>query len=219
MASAVQCRAARTSSSKSRRQPYVARRFLSFLHTNPLSLPYLSTTRVIANADSEVVSCTRSGATSRPGRGSSWATSSRVWSSRRARASRRSSQGTRSCLPSRLPGEYASTGVENMVRTIDSGWRHAVGAASTARMAIPRAVSTVCFLAAPSCKTENPSYRPDSSWTVALTRMTRDGGQAEYVRVPYADGTVMKAPPEIQDQCLVLMVRNSSFMIRDVKRC
>lgn len=38
--------------------------------------------------------------------------------------------------------------------------------------------------------------------------MTRDGGQAEYVRVPYADGTVMKAPAEIQDQCLVLMVRN-----------
>lgn len=33
----------------------------------------------------------------------------------------------------------------------------------------------------------------------------RDGGQAEYVRVPYADGTVMKAPSEIKDQHLVLM--------------
>ncbi|KAF3770053.1 hypothetical protein M406DRAFT_343984 [Cryphonectria parasitica EP155] len=32
-----------------------------------------------------------------------------------------------------------------------------------------------------------------------------DGGQAEYVRVPNADGTVMRAPSEIQDQCLVLM--------------
>ncbi|KAK0711291.1 alcohol dehydrogenase [Lasiosphaeris hirsuta] len=32
-----------------------------------------------------------------------------------------------------------------------------------------------------------------------------DGGQAEYVRVPYADGTVMKAPPEIEDRALVLM--------------
>lgn len=33
----------------------------------------------------------------------------------------------------------------------------------------------------------------------------RDGGQAEYVRVPNADGTVMTAPAEIQDQHLVLM--------------
>ncbi|KAL1857686.1 hypothetical protein Daus18300_010206 [Diaporthe australafricana] len=32
-----------------------------------------------------------------------------------------------------------------------------------------------------------------------------DGAQAEYVRVPHADGTVVKAPPEIQDQSLVLM--------------
>ncbi|CAN8096578.1 unnamed protein product [Discula destructiva] len=32
-----------------------------------------------------------------------------------------------------------------------------------------------------------------------------DGGQAEYVRVPNADGTVMQAPPEIQEQHLVLM--------------
>ncbi|POS78088.1 alcohol dehydrogenase GroES-like domain-containing protein [Diaporthe helianthi] len=32
-----------------------------------------------------------------------------------------------------------------------------------------------------------------------------DGGQAEYVRVPNADGTVVKAPPEIDDQSLVLM--------------
>lgn len=32
-----------------------------------------------------------------------------------------------------------------------------------------------------------------------------DGGQAEYVRVPFADGTVMKAPPEISDNALILM--------------
>lgn len=32
-----------------------------------------------------------------------------------------------------------------------------------------------------------------------------DGAQAEFVRVPYADGTVMKAPKEIQDKALVLM--------------
>lgn len=32
-----------------------------------------------------------------------------------------------------------------------------------------------------------------------------DGGQAEYVRIPYADGTVMKAPSEVGDQYLVLM--------------
>lgn len=32
-----------------------------------------------------------------------------------------------------------------------------------------------------------------------------DGGQAEYVRVPHADGTVLKAPTEVDDQCLVLM--------------
>lgn len=32
-----------------------------------------------------------------------------------------------------------------------------------------------------------------------------DGGQAEYVRIPHADGTVLKAPTEIDDQCLVLM--------------
>lgn len=32
-----------------------------------------------------------------------------------------------------------------------------------------------------------------------------DGAQAEYVRVPNADGTVVKAPPEIDDQSLVLM--------------
>lgn len=32
-----------------------------------------------------------------------------------------------------------------------------------------------------------------------------DGGQAEYVRIPLADGTVMKAPPEISDGALVLM--------------
>jgi threonine dehydrogenase-like Zn-dependent dehydrogenase len=32
-----------------------------------------------------------------------------------------------------------------------------------------------------------------------------DGGQAEYVRVPLADGTVMKAPAEIDDKALVLM--------------
>ncbi|CAG9940554.1 unnamed protein product [Clonostachys rosea f. rosea IK726] len=32
-----------------------------------------------------------------------------------------------------------------------------------------------------------------------------DGGQAEFVRVPLADGTVAKAPPAISDQALVLM--------------
>ncbi|KAK3302232.1 chaperonin 10-like protein [Chaetomium strumarium] len=32
-----------------------------------------------------------------------------------------------------------------------------------------------------------------------------DGGQAEYVRVPYADGTVVKAPAEIDDRALILM--------------
>lgn len=32
-----------------------------------------------------------------------------------------------------------------------------------------------------------------------------DGAQAEYVRVPYADGTVVKAPPGIEDKTLVLM--------------
>ncbi|KAI5460076.1 chaperonin 10-like protein [Mariannaea sp. PMI_226] len=34
---------------------------------------------------------------------------------------------------------------------------------------------------------------------------TLDGGQAEYVRVPTADGTVMKAPETISDQALLLM--------------
>ncbi|KAF1816681.1 GroES-like protein [Eremomyces bilateralis CBS 781.70] len=32
-----------------------------------------------------------------------------------------------------------------------------------------------------------------------------DGGQAEYVRIPFADTTVMKAPAEIEDKYLVLM--------------
>lgn len=32
-----------------------------------------------------------------------------------------------------------------------------------------------------------------------------NGGQAEYVRVPLADGTVMKAPGSVSDQALVLM--------------
>lgn len=32
-----------------------------------------------------------------------------------------------------------------------------------------------------------------------------DGAQADYVRVPFADGTAMKAPPEIDDNALVLM--------------
>jgi len=31
-----------------------------------------------------------------------------------------------------------------------------------------------------------------------------DGGQAEYVRVPFADGTLMKAPAEIEERVLVL---------------
>jgi threonine dehydrogenase-like Zn-dependent dehydrogenase len=32
-----------------------------------------------------------------------------------------------------------------------------------------------------------------------------DGAQAEYVRVPYADGTIVKAPAEIDDKVLVMM--------------
>ena len=32
-----------------------------------------------------------------------------------------------------------------------------------------------------------------------------DGGQAEYARIPFADGTAVKAPPEIDDKALVLM--------------
>ncbi|KAH8602408.1 alcohol dehydrogenase GroES-like domain-containing protein [Bisporella sp. PMI_857] len=32
-----------------------------------------------------------------------------------------------------------------------------------------------------------------------------DGAQAEYVRVPLADGTVVKAPPQVKDNALVLM--------------
>jgi threonine dehydrogenase-like Zn-dependent dehydrogenase len=32
-----------------------------------------------------------------------------------------------------------------------------------------------------------------------------DGGQAEFVRIPHADGTVMKAPSNINDKALVLM--------------
>jgi threonine dehydrogenase-like Zn-dependent dehydrogenase len=32
-----------------------------------------------------------------------------------------------------------------------------------------------------------------------------DGGQAEYVRVPYADGTVLKAPGNISDKACILM--------------
>jgi threonine dehydrogenase-like Zn-dependent dehydrogenase len=32
-----------------------------------------------------------------------------------------------------------------------------------------------------------------------------DGGQAEYVRVPLADGTLFKTPPEIPAEIVVLM--------------
>jgi threonine dehydrogenase-like Zn-dependent dehydrogenase len=32
-----------------------------------------------------------------------------------------------------------------------------------------------------------------------------DGAQAEYVRVPFADGTVMKAPAQVSDNALILM--------------
>ncbi|RYP50438.1 hypothetical protein DL768_004030 [Monosporascus sp. mg162] len=38
------------------------------------------------------------------------------------------------------------------------------------------------------------------SWADSLI-----GAQAEYVRVPLADGTVMKAPPELDDKALILM--------------
>jgi threonine dehydrogenase-like Zn-dependent dehydrogenase len=34
---------------------------------------------------------------------------------------------------------------------------------------------------------------------------TLDGAQAEYVRVPLADSTAVKAPPGIKDEALVLM--------------
>ncbi|RGP66603.1 hypothetical protein FLONG3_8799 [Fusarium longipes] len=39
----------------------------------------------------------------------------------------------------------------------------------------------------------------------ALGSPNLDGAQAEYVRVPFADGTVMKAPDGIHDQALILM--------------
>ena len=32
-----------------------------------------------------------------------------------------------------------------------------------------------------------------------------DGGQAEYVRIPFADGTVVRAPASVSDQALILM--------------
>ncbi|KAK5629726.1 hypothetical protein RRF57_005441 [Xylaria bambusicola] len=32
-----------------------------------------------------------------------------------------------------------------------------------------------------------------------------DGAQADYIRVPFADGTVVKAPPQIDDKALILM--------------
>ena len=35
--------------------------------------------------------------------------------------------------------------------------------------------------------------------------MGLDGGQAEYVRIPYADSTVFKAPENVPDQALLLM--------------
>lgn len=49
------------------------------------------------------------------------------------------------------------------------------------------------------------SRPPAHPSTPVKTDQNRDGGQAEYVRVPNADGTVMKAPPEVSDQHLVLM--------------
>jgi threonine dehydrogenase-like Zn-dependent dehydrogenase len=39
----------------------------------------------------------------------------------------------------------------------------------------------------------------------ALGSPNLDGAQAEYVRVPFADGTVIKAPEGIHDQALILM--------------
>ncbi|KAL4730976.1 putative secondary metabolism biosynthetic enzyme [Fusarium chlamydosporum] len=39
----------------------------------------------------------------------------------------------------------------------------------------------------------------------ALGSPNLDGAQAEYVRVPFADGTVVKAPEGIHDQALILM--------------
>jgi len=39
----------------------------------------------------------------------------------------------------------------------------------------------------------------------ALGSPNLDGAQAEYVRVPFADGTIIKAPTGISDQALILM--------------
>ena len=51
-----------------------------------------------------------------------------------------------------------------------------------------------------------PHVRRVNSWLPSVKMLTRhQGGQAEYVRVPLADGTVMKAPAEIDDKALILM--------------
>jgi threonine dehydrogenase-like Zn-dependent dehydrogenase len=58
--------------------------------------------------------------------------------------------------------------------------------------------SGVCFY----CK-NGFSSRCEKSALFGTTAL--DGGQAEYVRIPLADTTVVKAPPGIEDKYLVLM--------------
>ncbi|EGR50075.1 uncharacterized protein TRIREDRAFT_76218 [Trichoderma reesei QM6a] len=55
-----------------------------------------------------------------------------------------------------------------------------------------------CFF----CRNE-ATARCEKSMLFGSTKL--DGGQAEYVRVPMADGTVSKAPPSISDEALILM--------------
>jgi len=49
------------------------------------------------------------------------------------------------------------------------------------------------------------SYSSRCSKSLLFGSAGLDGAQAEFVRVPLADGTVLKAPPQIKDQTLVLM--------------
>lgn len=58
--------------------------------------------------------------------------------------------------------------------------------------------SMECFY----CKNGETS-RCDHSLVFGHPKM--DGGQAEYVRVPLADGTLFSAPPEIPEETVVLM--------------
>ncbi|KAH6624775.1 dehydrogenase-like protein [Chaetomium sp. MPI-SDFR-AT-0129] len=54
--------------------------------------------------------------------------------------------------------------------------------------------------------THNASSRCAAASSLLFGSPALDGGQAEYVRVPFADGSVLAAPPEItDDRALVLM--------------